>query len=388
VPDGLPKIDPAWIEQFILPTDGPDTIILNTYLGRGPLAHAVEASAMIFFDHGEETYPVFEIPSEGPRGAALRGTTLNDHIELPEGAVAFVVNVTMAKTVTLSSWDAAANNRIDGGLLSGIQATLGETKAVLNTIVGAYALYQYPLVWKRLHERHSYAFVDTETVATTRSFRPILADNFIPFRLNASPHVSDNGFVDPVHAVAASLVNAKVTEPFVFLKDSLWEDDIRTRFLLQFWIVEYFAEKHAATMPVDAAGRAFVEALEGLTAEHLPEHLAEFKKRKGELLRRTLAEKVRACCDALRIQYDDSVFKRAKKVRDNLSHGSAYIESDLMEMEQYIRELSRYILRRELESRGIFLEGTATPISQLPILTVPLVNAAQKEKQTGSFQLP
>jgi hypothetical protein len=185
---------------------------------------------MLFFDHGEETYPVFEIPSEGPRGAALRGATLGEHITVDENGAAFVVNLTVAKTIALASWDAAANNQLDSDLFFGIQATLLELKAVLDTIVGTYALYQYPLVWKRLHERHSYAFVDTETGATTRSFRSIQADNFIPFRLNASPHVADVGFVDPVHGVVASLVEAQLTEPLVFLKDSLWENDIRSRF--------------------------------------------------------------------------------------------------------------------------------------------------------------
>ena len=388
VPDGLPKIDTAWIDQFILPSDGPGRIVLNCYVGRGPLSHALEPSAALFFDHGEEGYPVFGIPSEGPRGAALRGAALGEHMTVQESGAAFIVNVTVAKTVALASWDAAANNQLDATSFAGIQATLGELKAVLDTIVGTYALYQYPLVWKRLHERHSYAFVDTESGASTRSFRPVRADNFIPFRLNASPHVGDKGFADPVHGVAASLVEAKLTAPLVFLKDSLWEEDIRARFLLQFWIVEYFAESRAAVVPVDAAARAFVKALEELTAEHLPQHLAEFKSRKGELLRRTLAEKVRACCDALRIQYDDAVFKRAKRVRDNLSHGSAYTESELIETEQYIRELSRYILRREFESRGIFLEGPVKPMSDLPMLTVPFVDVAAKEKKTAQFQLP
>jgi hypothetical protein len=199
--------------------------------------------------------------------------------------------------------------------------------------------------------------------------------------------LSDRGFVDSVHEVAASLVGAKLTEPLIFLKDSLWHGDIRARFLLQFWIVEYFAEKRASAMPADESSRAFVQALEALTAQQLPEHLARFKNRKGELLRRTLAEKVRSCCEALRIEYDDAVFKRAKGIRDNLSHGSAYTETDLMEMEQYIRELSRYILRRELESRGIFLEEPSKPISELPILKVPFASVAQMEKKSAQFEL-
>jgi hypothetical protein len=151
-------------------------------------------------------------------------------------------------------------------------------------------------------------------------------------------------------------------------------------------MVEYFAEKHASAMPTDEFTRAFVE--EQLTAQHMPDDLERFKSRKGELLRRTLAEKVRACSEALRIEYDDSVFKRAKRVRDNLSHGNAYTTTDLMEMDQYIRQLSRYMLRRELESRGIFLDGTAKPISELSVLKVPFVGVSQMEKKNTQFQLP
>src|SRR5262249_15924859 len=114
---------------------------------------------------------------------------------------------------------------------------------------------------------------------------------------------------DAVHPSIVSLVEAKLTEPLVFLKDSLWEKDIRVRFLLQFWIVECFAEKRAASIPDDVTARELVKALEQFTEKHLPNHLAYFKNRKGELLRRTLVEKVKACCDALRIQYDYVVFK-------------------------------------------------------------------------------
>jgi hypothetical protein len=388
VPDQLPIIDTRWIDDFILPTNGLGSIILNCYLGRGPLSHALGPCAALFFEHGEESYPTFGIPSEGPKGAALLGATESAHITIDDTASAFIVNVTVAKAVALDRWDLAVNNQVEPALLAEISAELQEVKAVLDTIVGTYALYQYPLVWKRLHERHSYAFLDTDTGVGTRAFRPIQSDNFIPFRLNASSMLSDDGFVDAVHGVAATLVAARLIEPLIFLKDSLWHSDIRARFLLQFWIVEYFAEKRASAMPTDKAARMFVDALEDLTAQHLPEYLARFKNRKGGLLRRTLAEKVRSCCEALRIDYDDSIFKRAKSIRDNLSHGSAYTETDLKEMEHYIRELSRYILRREIESRGIFLEGPVTPISELPILKVPFVKAAQLEKNSVRFELP
>jgi hypothetical protein len=42
----------------------------------------------------------------------------------------------------------------------------------------------------------------------------------------------------------------------------MWHSDIRTRFLLQFWILEYFSEEHARELPADAELRAFVSRLE------------------------------------------------------------------------------------------------------------------------------
>jgi hypothetical protein len=274
-------------------------------------------------------------------------------------------------------------------LTAGINTTLDETKAVLDSVVGSYALYQFPLVWQQLVERHSHAFVDFANNVTTRAFFSMRPDNFIAFRLNASSYVlEDRTFLDPLHKQVAALVSAKLLEPLVFLKDSLWHKDIRARFLLQFWIVEYFAEKRSADLPADAENRSFVAALEALTREHLPQHLERFKTKKGELLRRTLAEKVSSCCGALRIFYDDAEFKRAKKVRDNLSHGSAYTPQALAESELYIRLLCRYILRRELESRRIFLEGDATPFNELKVLTIPTFRADRPDMKTASVQIP
>jgi len=194
--------------------------------------------------------------------------------------------------------------------------------------------------------------------------------------------------MDPLHKQVAALTSAKLLEPLVFLKDSLWHKDIRARFLLQFWIIEYFAERRAADLPPDDDNRSFVAALEALTKEHLPQHLDRFKSKKGELLRRTLAEKVAACCEALRIHYDDADLKRAKKVRDNLSHGSAYMAQALSESELCTRLLCRYVLRRELESRGIFLEGDATAFNELKVLTVPSFRSDRPDMATASVPIP
>jgi hypothetical protein len=388
VPDGLPVIDRRWIEGFVLPKDGPGRLILNCYLGRGAVEVPLGATAALNFENGEETYPVFGIPSIGPSNAGLFGAKVEKHLALREDEVAFVVNVSVAHAAEFSDWQVAVENRMNASEAAGIAAMLRETQVVLDTVVGTYALFQYPLVWERMHERNTYAFVDTDVGATTREFQAMEPDNFIPFRLDAVSKVLERGFVDPVHPLVPSIVSAGLLEPFVFLQDSLWHEDIRARFLMQFWIVESLAERRASNAPIDNEASAFVKALENAVATSCPEYLARFKARKGDLVRRPLAAKVQACCLELRIEYDDKLFRRARRIRDVLSHGSGYEEAELREVERYIRVLSRVMLRRELEARGVFLVGQAVEISELPILKPQFFSPDSEQAQHVPFGLP
>jgi hypothetical protein len=127
-----------------------------------------------------------------------------------------------------------------------------------------------------------------------------------------------------------------------------------------------------------------VNTLETLVSAYAPDDLARFNAKKGELLRRTLAEKVKACLDHFKVQYDDELFKRAKRVRDALSHGSGYQQEELVLMEHYVREIARYLLQRDLEFKGIFLDGQAKPQTELPTIVPWFVKKAGKE-QTASF---
>ena len=121
--------------------------------------------------------------------------------------------------------------------------------------------------------------------------------------------------------------------------------------------MEYFAEKYSGGVTQDNDIRIFVAELEKLIADKQRAYLDYFKSRKGELLRLTLVEKVQACFQTMRIKYDDGLFKRAKAVRDSLSHAGEFREDELREMELYIREVVRYMVRRDLELNGIFLNG-------------------------------
>jgi hypothetical protein len=68
----------------------------------------------------------------------------------------------------------------------------------------------------------------------------------------------------------------------------------------------------------------------------------------------------------MRIKYDDGLFKRAKAVRDSLSHAGEFKEDELREMELYLREIVRHMIRRDLELNGIFLNEDEKQKEELP----------------------
>jgi hypothetical protein len=281
----------------------------------------------------------------------------------------------------IEMFEAGINDKPD---MEAAQPTIDTARAARDTLIGVFALYQYPLVWRYLDERNAFLFVNEETKVATKHWERPAADNFIPFRLDASSKLSGVLLRDGVIESAVDIIASGAREPLALLKDSMWHSDLRTRFLLQFWIIEYFADKFSGTIPPEDDNRKFVGALEALVAKYAPEDLQRFKMKKGELLRRTLAEKVKACMDHFKIQYDDELFKRAKRVRDDLSHGSGYEQKELVLMEHYVREIARYLLQRDLEFKGVFLDGPRKLQEELPTIVPWFVKRAGKE-QTASF---
>jgi hypothetical protein len=377
--ESLQVINPQWLQQVAWSTSY--RMLVRAWLGRGPLEHLVGQSMILYFDNGEENYPTFQHPSTGPKGAALRGAKVPRTLSAsPESAI-FCVEVVTGDVVSAEVFDQAQNGTLPE---DAVRPMLQEGKAALDVVVGAFALYQYPLVWQAIGERNVYFVVDEQKGQATGHREPLPTDNFIPFRLDPTSKLIDGVLRDGVIESVAAIINSGPREPLTFLKDSMWHSDIRTRFLLQFWIVEYFAEKFSGTLPIDEETRAFVKRLEVLVAEHAPADLDRFKSKKGELVRRTLAEKVQSCLDHFKIQYDDPLFKRAKRVRDALSHGSGYQQQELVLMEHYVREIARHLLQRDLEFKGVFLNGQAKPVDELPPIVPWFVTKAGKE-QTASF---
>jgi hypothetical protein len=385
VTESLPVLQTDWLDRLELPLHDFGMTFVRARFGKGPINHKLGISATLYFDGSDESYPVFSFPSESPKGSSVRVSSLTYDLVADEKTAIFCLEAAVVVPVAPENWEQASRNEVSQSLRSVVEKALHDTRLVLDILVGAYALYQYPLVWTRIHDRDQYCFINATTKEASPFQQPLLADNFIPFRVDASSQVQDGVFSDAVITKAGELIGAQLKEPLVFLKDSLWHSDIRTRFLLQFWILEYFAEKHSAQLPRDEGMKSLVNALEEMIADRFPEYLQRFTARKGELLRQTLVEKVQACCNDLRIQYDDATFRRAKKVRDNLSHGAQYRDDDLKAMEQFVRELARHILRRELEFRGVFLTGEPIPVADLPVIVPAFIRLQGEQPKTATF---
>jgi hypothetical protein len=384
IPGPLPAIDSQWIDHFHLTLPVQHGTFVRAWLGRGPISHQLGASATMFFEGSDDPYPVFSYPSESPKGSGLKASKTTRLLVADEHTAIFCLEAISTMPVQPAAFDQGLAEQLDEHTTALFQQALAANGDVLATIAGAYALYQYPLIWRPLEERHLYTFIRADNKQATKSFETLRPDNFIPFKLDAASKVRDGLLVDTVTAQVPQILQLAASEPLVLLKDSMWHSDIRTRFLLQFWIIEYFADKHSPTSPADPETAQFVDALETLVERHLPRHLPYFKSRKGDLTRRTLAEKLQAAFAVLKIQYDDRTFKNAKRIRDGLSHGRPYDQKELVEIELYVREIARHMLRRDLELRGIFLDGVPTPVTELPLI-VPTYRRALGERKQAAF---
>lgn len=384
LPGPLPVIDPQWIDHFHLSLPIQIGTSVRAWLGKGPISHHLGVSAVLFFEGSDNPYPVFSYPSESPKGSGLKASKTTRLLVADEQTAIFCLEAISVTLAPPEAFDQGLAEKLDHRTAALVQQTVASNGSILATIAGAYALYQYPLVWRPLEERHLYFFINSETKQATKSFETLQPDNFIPFKLNPAGRIRDGLLADALIANPEQIIHAEIAAPLVLLKDSMWHSDLRTRFLLQFWIIEHFAEKYSAGSSADPDAVQLADALDDLVAQHLPQHLARFKSKKGEFTRRTLAEKAQAVFAYLKIRYDDRAFKRAKRVRDNLSHGSSYDQNDLVEMELYVREIARHMIRRDLEFKGIFLDGDPGPAAELPVI-VPLYMRALQDRSQAKF---
>ena len=353
--DTLGPFNTHLFDEFLVPT--PNTVNIRSWIGKGPCTHNIGGSASLYFDHGEEVYPTFTWPSVGPKGAGVHSTPVMRTLVANETTAIFCLEAAASIPVDPELINKEFKH-LDESTRELVTQNLNTTKNIVNSLVGAYALYQYPLVWEYMDERHQWLIIDVESKVSKGAFETRQMDNWLPFKLKAHTKISTSGMLqDGVTKNITELTRDEFRQPLVFLKDSMWHADIRTRFLLQFWILEYFAEKYSEGVAENKDIKAFVESLEQMVEEKFPPFVDHFKARKGELTRLTLTQKVQACFRTMRIRYDDGLFKRIKAVRDSLSHAGEFKEDELREMELYLREVVRHVIRQDLELNGIFLNG-------------------------------
>ena len=353
--DTLTPFNVKAMNEFAFPNPG--SINLRCLIGRGPCDYEIGAAARFHFDHGEEAYPVFSWPSVGPKGAGLHASTFQRKLVLDRETAVFCLEASTSIPADPELFNRTPDLLTEADKIL-ITECLTKIQNIVHSLAGAYSLYQYPLVWDFIDERHQWTLINLDTRTGKAAFEQPKTDNWVPFKLDVGAKIDGAGLLrDGIAEAFGQLLKEHLKQPFIFLKDSMWHTDIRTRFLLQFWIIEHYADKYTHKLPPSENLEKFVQDLEAIVNDKFPSFADYFKRRKGDLTRLTLSQKVEATFQTMRIKYDDKLFKRAKAVRDCLSHASEHDENELIEMELYVRELVRHLIRRDLELQGIFLDG-------------------------------
>ncbi|MBI4476555.1 MAG: hypothetical protein HY654_05235 [Acidobacteria bacterium] len=204
--ESLPVLQTDWLDRLELPLRDLGTTFVRARLGKGPLNHKLGISAALYFDGSDESYPVFSFPSESPKGSSVRVARVTYDLVADDKTAIFCLEAAVGVPVAPESWEQASRNQLDQSLKSVVEKALRHTRSVLDTLVGAYALYQYPLIWTCIHDRNQYCFINATTKEASPFQQPLPADNFIPFRLDASSQVQDGAFSDAVITKARELI--------------------------------------------------------------------------------------------------------------------------------------------------------------------------------------
>ena len=396
----------AWFRPHVVvddlppfPTDGIDTIQVtapNTWgaklpIGRGPVTYQLPATYQLHFEHGEEPYPSFMCPSTGPSGAALLGEAARRNVSVHKDSALFLVEFTLVRAAP-STWVEQYDAEMEaysktggprqGPMIDLLWNPLSLSRRCLDMIVGAYSLYQYPLVWELLTRSQEIIHVDLEN-GSFKAKSPIDSDNFVPFLLRADDKIVCGRLADAVGGNLDELFQLDMHLPLVLLQQNLWQKDLRLRFLTQFWIMEHLSHKHADGKS-NPEVRSFVEKLEQVVKQQFPEHADFFRKKKGSLINPSLADIIVRYCDDLGISTDERLVQQAAvvvnlvsgnvgaegerisplkrlirhaiMVRNRLSHGGEAVAKEVAGLELLIRELARRMIRKEVETAGVVLQ--------------------------------
>ena len=194
--------------------------------------HDLTPEFLFWFEHGEEDYPVFQSPSIGPSGAALKVTSKPRRVVASADEALGVIEISLVqpvhRVVPSAVQEAEPRGDTPDAPAATVRRWLSEAKAWFEQTVGLYALYQYPIVWEPLEVHPVVGFVDLE--AQTFQMAAIEPDDFIPFRLSVEGKVQDGHLVDGGLVDFSRLADCGLHFPLFLLQRALWQRNVQLRF--------------------------------------------------------------------------------------------------------------------------------------------------------------
>ena len=359
-----PVLDLQKVGPF--PSDKIDTVPLHpvgvfrarVLLGRGPLEREFTPEFGLWFEHGEQEYPIFQCPSIGPSGAGLKLSSKPRRLAVSADEGLALIETSLIQPVPESfreQYETEHEFQPQGGPAAVVGRWLLETRTWLEQAIGLYALYQYPLVWEPLAVHPVVGFVDI-AAQTFKLATRIQPDNFIPFRLDPHTklkdgHLADDGFVD-----FSRLGNRGLHFPLLLLQRALWQRNLQLRFLETFLLLDYLIGLSEIHDPSRAQREELYRLIEECVRSR-PEHQERVRALKHVVLQAPLRERLNLYLARLGVKVDDEVLRQILKIRNDLAHARPVDDDLLARVELDARALARDVMRRELAIQGITFGG-------------------------------
>jgi hypothetical protein len=360
--EALPRFETDKIDSLsILPTGSFRARVL---VGRGPVEHDLGPEFLLWFDHGEREYPVFQSPSIGPSGAGLHLSSRPRKVIASADEALCLIEVSIVQPVD-PSFPQALEQQSQTHEVTGAASVVRDLQAAclvwLEQTIGLYSLYQYPLVWEPLGLYPVVGFVDlaNKTFRVTTRVEP---DNFIPFRLRVGDRLTDGQLSDQVLVELARLKDTSLHLPLLLLQRSLWHRNIELRFLETFLIVDYLTGQFDTEDPGRAERVELFSVLEAFVREAHPKHKARVGALKHIILQAPLRQRLHAYLQSLGLAVDEGALGLMLKMRNDVAHARKVDGAELKQVELEVRHLAREVVRKELSARGVTFEvATVSP---------------------------
>jgi hypothetical protein len=338
-------------------------------LGTGPLCFELP-NPLPFFEQGPMEYPAFQCPGIGPVGAGLKIRNIPKKMNFSAEDALYMLEFVIVRGIERQSWETYLAAQKDPNLIrmgfppavQAIQQEMNLARHCMDALIGAHVLYQHALVWEQIVRTQTLFMVDP--IAMTSSAQHLIygiyGDCCIPFFLDAKARLrNDTEVDDALSPVIGNVVQSDMQLPLLFLQQSLWEKDLRLRFLQEFWVLEHLSNRCSEAAIVPKTRAQIVERLEE-AARYMPADLAEFvTSMKGRLLSPSVRERISVYCGINRLAVDQDFLRGAIAIRNDLSHGAKVDEAKLHCTELELKRLVRQALCRELARSGVslFQEG-------------------------------